>query len=168
MRTRSIDSYGTDVPREGRVLVLGLGNEILRDDGVGLRAARRVAERASGRVDLAEACVATIDLLSVLKGYDRVVVIDAYVSRDSPPGTAVRATPEDLPRGFGYRSFHTLPFREMLELGRAIGWPMPREISIHGLSVEDASSFGTELTPRLAATWQRWADDIARTELGSE
>jgi hydrogenase maturation protease len=97
--------------RARRTLVLGLGNEILCDDGVGLLAARRVADRLGGRVDHAEACVATLDLLPVIAGYRRVVVVDAYVSPTDPPGHAVRGTPETLPRGFGYRSFHTMPFR---------------------------------------------------------
>ena len=94
----------------------------------GLAAAHRVAERIGDRADLARACVANLDLLPIVKGYDRVVVIDAYLSESDPAGTRVRATPDDLPRGFGYRSFHTLPFRELLDLGRAVGWPMPREI----------------------------------------
>jgi hydrogenase maturation protease len=162
VETRSTDSCATE--RRERVLVLGLGNELLRDDGVGLVAARRVAELAAGRADLVEACVATVDLLQVLRGYDRVVVVDAWVSDNAPPGTTIRAVPEDLPRGFGYRSFHTLPFREMLDLGRSLGLPMPREMSIHGLSVEDPATFGQGFTPAVARAWRGWAAAIARTE----
>jgi len=150
--------------REGRTLVLGLGNKILSDDGVGLLAARRVAERMGGRVDHAEACVATLDLLPVIAGYGRVLVVDAYLSEADPPGRAVRVTPESLPRGFGYRSFHTLPFREMLEFGRACGLPMPREVVIHGLCVREVSTFGRTLSPGVERRWRAWADGIARRE----
>jgi hydrogenase maturation protease len=149
-----------------RTLVLGLGNELLRDDGVGLCAARRVAYLVQPRADLAEACVATVDLLQVMRGYDRVIVVDAYLSQTDPPGTAVRCGPDDLPRGFGYRSFHTLPFREMLDLGREVGLPMPRMISIHGLSVADPASFGQSFTPAVERAWRLWADEIARQEFG--
>jgi hydrogenase maturation protease len=149
-----------------RTLLLGLGNELLRDDGVGLAAARRVSERVGDRADLAQACVANLDLLPIVRGYDRVVVVDAYVSATDPAGARVRATPEDLPRRFGHRSFHTLPFRELLDLGRAAGWPMPREISIHGLCVEEASTFGESFTPAVEQAWRTWADEIAREEFG--
>ena len=81
------------MPRDP-TLVLGLGNELLRDDGVGLLAARRVAELMGPRAVLEEACVATIDLLPVLRGRRRVVVVDAYVSELDPPGTAVHAALE--------------------------------------------------------------------------
>ena len=151
-----------------RTLILGLGNELLRDDGVGLRSARRVAELARGRADLVEACVATVDLLPLIEGYDRVVVVDAWASDDVPPGTAVHVTPDDLPAGFGRRSFHTLPFREMLELGRRLGLCMPNEVSIHGLSVEDAATFGTGLSPRVAGAWPDWAERIYLEEFAAE
>jgi len=147
-----------------RSLVLGLGNEVLKDDGVGLCAARRVAERAGGRADLALACMASIDLLPIMAGYDRVVVVDAYRSPTAAPGTPVHAAAEELPAGFGYRSPHTLPFAEMLAFGRELGLPMPREVSVHGLCVGDASTFGESFTPAVARAWRRWADGIAAEE----
>jgi hydrogenase maturation protease len=152
--------------RKRPTLVLGLGNDILRDDGVGLCAARRVAEFAGDRADHAEACLATIDLLPVIAGYDRVIVVDAYVSDAEPPGTPVCGTPEDLPGGFGYRSNHTLPFRDMLAMGRKWGLPMPRHICIHGLTVAEASTFGQAFTPAVGRAWRPWAEAVARAEFG--
>jgi hydrogenase maturation protease len=152
--------------RQKRILVLGLGNDLLRDDGVGLKAARRIAEIAAGRADHAEACVATLDLLHVMSGYERVIVVDAYVDRAVPPGTPLRVTPQELPPSFGYRSPHTMPFREMLELGAQLGLPMPREVVIHGLNVEDAWTIGQEFTPAVEKAWPAWAEDVARQEFG--
>ena len=149
-----------------RTLVLGLGNPLLRDDAVGLLAARRVAELA-GDVRLAEACGATVDLLPIITGYDRVVVLDAYVSAGHPPGTPRRSAPDEHPCGFGYRSFHTFPFDEMLALGRALGMAMPREVVLHGLSVADPFTFGVGLSPTVAAAWRDWAADVARREFGA-
>jgi hydrogenase maturation protease len=151
-----------------RTLVLGLGNEVLTDDGVGLRAARMVGALAGDKADLVEACIATVDLLPEITGYDRLIVLDAYLSHDDPPGTAVRATPEDLPRGFGYRSFHSMPFREMLDLGIKLGMDMPREISIHGLCVKNASTFGDAFTPEVECVWRLWAEDVAHMEFREE
>jgi hydrogenase maturation protease len=108
--------------------------------------------------------VATVDLLHVISGYDRVIVVDAYVSSSNSPGTRVRAQPDDLPSGFGYRSFHTLPFDEMLAMGRQLGMPMPREVVIHGLCVHDPGTFGRKFTPQVARAWRSWADEIVRGE----
>ena len=151
-----------------RTLLLGLGNDILSDDGVGLKAARRVAKLVGDRAEVVEASIATIDLLPLMSGYDRVVIIDAFLSPDLPAGTPVRATPEDLPKGFGYRSFHTLTFREVLEIGEWLGLSMPTFVVIHGLAVDETSSFGEEFSPRVAEVWESWAEEIARCEFGFE
>ncbi len=151
-----------------RTLVLGLGNEILSDDGVGIQAARRVRELAGDRVNVAEACVATIDLLWLMSGYDRVVIIDSFLSPDLPPGTAVRVVPDDLPEGFGYRSFHSLTFREIVDIGNWLGLPFPGHITIHGLSVSDTSTFGQTFSPEVAEVWEEWAENILDQEFGLE
>ena len=151
-----------------RTLVLGLGNDILADDGVGLQAARRVGEFIGDLADVAEASIATIDLLSMMSGYDRVVIVDAFLSRDLPVGTQVRATPEDLPKGFGYRSFHTLTFGEVMELGEWLGVSMPSEVVIHGLSVDQTDTFGEAFSPEVEQAWEGWAEEIVRSEFGCE
>jgi hydrogenase maturation protease len=147
-------------------LILGLGNELLRDDAVGLLAARRLKTLVGRRADLREATVATIDLLPLLKGYRRVLLLDAFLDEGTPPGLFVRWDPERLPRGSGYRSLHSMTLGEMLELGRLVGWPMPREIVLHGLRVEDPFTFGTDLTPVVREAWPRWVEAIAAREFG--
>ena len=152
----------------GGTLVLGLGNDILSDDGVGLRTARRVGEYAGDLAEVVEASVATIDLLSIMSGYDRVVIIDAFLSPELTAGTPIRATAAELPKGFGYRSFHTLTFSEVLELGDWLGVSMPSEVVIHGLAVDETTTFGETLSPRVAEAWEPWAEEIARIEFGLE
>jgi hydrogenase maturation protease len=142
-------------------LILGMGNDLLRDDGVGLKAARRVARQCTDTADLAETCVATIDLLPVLSGYRRVVVLDAFLSDDLPPGSTIQTTPDDLPAGFGFRSFHTLSFNEMLRLGEELDIPMPDHISIHGLVVKEPYTFGERFTEEVEQAWRGWADQVA-------
>jgi hydrogenase maturation protease len=154
--------------RSRSTLILGLGNDVLMDDGVGLRAARRVAELVGDRADFVEACMASIDLLPIISGYERVIIVDAFRSPDFPPGTSVRAAPEDLPRGFGYRSLHTMPFQEMLDLGETLELEMPREVVIHGLAVAEASTFGETFTPEVGRSWLHWAASIAVREFGVE
>jgi hydrogenase maturation protease len=112
--------------------------------------------------------VATIDLLPLMSGYDRVIIIDAFISPELPVGTAVRATPDDLPTGFGYRSFHTLTFREVMEIGNLLDFAMPDQVVIHGLAVDETTTFGEDLTPQVAGAWEAWAQGIADTEFGFE
>ena len=66
-----------------KTLVVGLGNPILTDDGVGIYVARAAAERCQrDNVTFAEASVGGMRLLDVLKGYERVIMVDAIQTRD--------------------------------------------------------------------------------------
>ncbi|MBD3173715.1 MAG: hydrogenase maturation protease [Armatimonadia bacterium] len=128
-------------------LILGLGNDILRDDRVGLLAARELAKDSALRADIEEACLCNLDLLPILDGYDRAVVLDAIWGEAWEAGQVYRYAPSELPHTFGYRSPHTIDFPEMLEIGRQMGFHMPADVLILTLGVEDPFSFGEELSP---------------------
>ena len=73
-----------------KTLLLGMGNPILCDDAVGIRLAGAVAERLGPRpgLDVVEECsVGGLNLLEVIAGYDRVVVLDSIMTGDGVPGT---------------------------------------------------------------------------------
>ena len=115
------------MPRDGaceRTLVLGLGNDILTDDRVGLLASRELAAQAP-LVEVEEACLCNLDLLPIIEGYDRVVILDAIWGQAWEAGRVYRFTPADLPHSFGYRSPHTMDLSNMLAMGRDMGLQMP-------------------------------------------
>ena len=77
-------SCGTERPP---VLILGLGNPILTDDRVGHEVARALhARRPAGSAALVEACAGGMELLHVLEGWQRVLVIDAVEPGRLAPG----------------------------------------------------------------------------------
>ena len=65
-----------------KTLVLGLGNPILSDDGVGLRVARAVESQLSQQeITVMETSMGGLSLLDLLTGYDRAIIIDAIQTR---------------------------------------------------------------------------------------
>jgi hydrogenase maturation protease len=145
-------------------LILGLGNDILRDDRVGLLAARELAQDRSVHARVEEACLCNLDLLPILDGYDRVVVLDAIWGEAWDAGQVYRYSPSELPHSFGYRSPHTIDFPEMLGIGSQMGFHMPAEVIILTLGVEDPFSFGEELSESVRAGLPRLVE-AARREL---
>ena len=80
-----------------RTLVVGLGNPILTDEGVGICVVEELANHAKlPDVDLAEACVGGLRLLDTLAGYERVILVDAIQTRGGTPGEIYRLHPNDL------------------------------------------------------------------------
>ena len=75
----------------GRTLVLGLGNPILSDDGIGCHVALALKEKLKEpEVDVLEASIAGLDFLDLLAHYDRAIIIDAIQTREGTPGQIYR------------------------------------------------------------------------------
>lgn len=87
-------------PATGRpapVLVLGIGNELLTDEGVGVLAARRLAERAPPGVDVLPAGTLGLQLLTEIVGREAVLVLDAVMGEGLAPGDVVALDVEEVP-----------------------------------------------------------------------
>ncbi|MFO7769718.1 MAG: hydrogenase maturation protease [bacterium] len=145
-----------------RTLVLGLGNPILSDDGVGVRVVERVREYASGRTDLEvdTACVGGLRLMERMTGWDRVILVDAMVS-GAEPGTIRAVDPSHLPT-FHSSCSHDTSLKEALELGRRAGMclPGPGELLCVVVEAEDVHTFSERCTPAVEAAIPRAAERV--------
>lgn len=128
------------------ILVLGVGNILLKDEGVGVRVIEKLqAEYSfSPNVRLMDGGTLGIRLLDDITGADHLIVVDA-VRNDHPPGTLYRLLAEDLTRCVSFKnSLHqtglleTLAYAEMLD-------QRPTTVVI-GIEPEDISPWGIELT----------------------
>lgn len=151
-----------------RTLVLGLGNPILTDDGVGIYVVREVAARCQQEgLGFAEASVGGLRLLDHLAGYERVIMVDAIQTRDGKPGEIHRLLPNDLQASLHSGSTHDLSLPGALALGRGIGMTLPDDggMVIVAVEVEDVLTFGEACTPEVAAAIPR-AVQMVLAELG--
>ena len=142
----------------GRTLVLGLGNPILGDDGVGWR----VVERVRGQVESPEVevdCFAGggLSLMERLVGYDRAILVDVTITGQRPPGSVCALALEQLadPAVGHVSSPHDVTLQTALLLGRALGIRLPDRITIVGVEVETSYEFAEELTAPVAAAVPR-------------
>lgn len=152
-----------------KTLVLGMGNTILSDDGVGIYVVREVAERfEQENVDFAEASVGGMRILDVVAGYERVVMVDAIQTREGTPGEIYRLTPQNFKLSLHAGSSHDLSLPGALALGRAMGLTLPddKDFVIVGIEVEDVLTFAETCTPAVQEAVPR-AVDIVLAELES-
>jgi hydrogenase maturation protease len=113
-----------------RTLVMGVGNPILRDDGVGIHAVRELKKTITG-VDFLEESLSGLELIEQFRGYERVVIM-------------YHLTPEDMPTLHGL-SPHDADFRTAIEYGKKFMGVMPA-IEIYGIEVENVTEYGETLT----------------------
>ena len=142
-----------------KTLVLGLGNPILTDDGVGVKVAEavRVALPPDSAIEVSEVSVGGLRLMERVIGYDRVILIDAMAYQSSgarEPGTVHRMTLEDLRQISPTQhsaSAHDTSLITALEMGHHMGLSLPKEFIIYAVEVENITDFGNEPTPAVAA-----------------
>jgi hydrogenase maturation protease len=133
-----------------KTLILGMGNPILGDDSVGLR----VAESLKAKINSPDITVSTtelggINLLEVLAGYDRAVVIDAIVTRHEKLGHISLLSPESLAGTRHTGSTHNFDLATTIELGNKLGLELPGEISIFAIEIADVNTFSEECSPEV-------------------
>jgi hydrogenase maturation protease len=138
-----------------RITVLGIGNILNSDEGVGVHAVRAMQVEAHRAPDVAflDGGTLGLNLLSLVEGASHLLILDA-VDADRPPGTLVELAKEEIPLFGGVRmSQHQLTFQEVLGLA-LIRDKLPGQLYLIG--VQPASlDIGTELSPQVAAVLPR-------------
>jgi len=134
-----------------KTLVLGLGNPVLTDDGIGWHVANELASQFADDedVEVRQCCVGGLRLMEELVGFDAAVIIDAVCS-GAVPGAVQRFEVDDLPTQHS-ASAHDASLPMALQLGRQAGANLPADHSIRLIGVEamDVTTFGEECTRAL-------------------
>jgi len=131
------------------VIILGIGNLILKDEGVGVHAVKELENRSLPQGVVAiDGGTATMDLLSVIHESEKIIVIDALSSGEEP-GTIYRCLPEDLMDADERPlSLHQVDLLDVLLMARQLGGNA--HVVIIGVEPEEIS-YGMELTPKVKA-----------------
>ena len=133
------------------ILVLGLGNTIMTDDGFGVRVVEALSSRYRfhGDVSLLDGGTLGLDLLPHLEGVERLLIVDA-LEMCALPGTVFRLEGEEVPRAFASKlSVHQMGVQDLLAVSELMGH-LPRELVVWGVQPESIE-MGTELTATVAA-----------------
>jgi len=145
---------------EPRVLVLGIGNLVMSDDGVGVKVVQQLQRefRFAENVEILDGGTLGLDLLPKLEGIDHLIVVDA-VETGHKPGTCVRLAGEELPIALETKvSPHQMGLKDLLSVAELLGHSPGKMVLI---GVQPASiEMDTELTPEVAAVLQVLVDKV--------
>lgn len=140
-----------------RVLILGIGNILQSDEGIGPRTARYIEENITlpEGVEVADGGTAGFDLLTIMKDRDKIVIIDA-LKADDEPGSVYRF-PADSARGTrSYFSLHEVGIMEVIRMLRVLGDnPV---IDFIGIVPEDINTFRIHISPSVEQSIPKAAD----------
>ena len=132
-----------------KTLILGIGNLLLRDEGVGIHAVRALEkEDLSPGVSLMDGGTGGLHLIGWLQDYDRIIMIDATLD-DNPPGTIRLIKPRYASDYPPLMSAHEIGLRDMIEAMSLMGG-LP-SISLIAVSAANINETGTDLSPEIQA-----------------
>jgi hydrogenase maturation protease len=136
-----------------KTVVVGLGNPILGDDGVGWKIADEVRKQLDADTHIDVDCVSLggISLMERLIGYDRAILIDAFAVNESMGSISIMDL-DQLPdySAFHITSAHDTSLQSAIELGRKMGAHLPDEVTIVGIATRHIHDFSDELSPPVA------------------
>jgi hydrogenase maturation protease len=128
-----------------KILILGIGNIILKDEGIGVHVAQKMQQMSlPPDVEVLDGGIKGLDLLDFIEDREKVVVVDA-VKAGAPPGTLFRFTDKDLAGKKGtLRSAHGIDFSDVIAIASFMG--KKPDIVFLGIEPEDIGA-GMELSP---------------------
>ncbi len=126
-------------------LILGIGNPILTDDGVGIEIAHRLKEARPG-LKIEETNEAAIVLLDYVVGYDKLIIIDSIKTGQGQPGELYKLRLEDFKKATACPSSHGIDIATAFEVGKNLGCKMPESVSIYAVEVRDNANFSEQCT----------------------
>ncbi len=139
------------------LVILGLGNDLLGDDGIGLLAADALQPFASAEVAVRSAGQSGLYLLEHLQGYEDAIVVDSVLG--DHPGAVRELTGAEVSESI-VPSAHYVGLPEALALARSSGLPVPRRLRIFGVEIDVAQRIGSGPSPPVASCLPRLVDVI--------
>lgn len=154
-----------------KTLIIGLGNPILTDDGVGVKVAqeleRKIDLEAHPELTITEASAGGLRLMEVMLGFERVILIDAFYldPESTTPGKIHHLSLDDL-RSISptqhSTSAHDTSLITALEAAEQLGYQIPGEFSIYAVEVENILEFSETPTPAVAEAIPEVVDQILK------
>jgi hydrogenase maturation protease len=131
-----------------KTLILGIGNTILTDDGVGIRIAQKIKKK-NPNLEVMEASETGVALLDDVVGYDKLIIIDSIRTGKGKPGELYKLDLKNLRASTNLFSSHGIDIATAFELGQSLGYEIPKHISIYGVETKNNMTLGERCTEEI-------------------
>jgi hydrogenase maturation protease len=140
-----------------KTLVIGLGNPILSDDGVGWKVIEEISDQLSvisdqSSVELDCVSLGGLSLMERMIGYQRAILVDSMETGQSPAGSVrvIKLAELDNPSAGHSASAHDTSLITALEAANTMGLPVPQSVEIVAIEAKNVYDFSEELSPAVA------------------
>jgi hydrogenase maturation protease len=135
---------------EGTALILGIGNEILTDDGIGIKLTYDLKSKFNkSSFDFKTASCGGLEIVEMMNGYKHVIIIDAIKTMYGKPGIVYHFTLDHFRQSMHVSNFHDISFLTAMEFGRKSGLKLPQQVDILAVEIIEDLVFSNELSPEI-------------------
>lgn len=147
--------------RKAKTLVLGVGNEILSDDGIGPKLVNRLkADIPHSDVVYETICLGGLEIMEFIRGYRNVIILDAIKTSDGKPGDVYLLSPENFKETHHLSSFHDVSFLTGLKMSEKLGFGVPETILIIAIEIVEDTLFSESFSLEIQAKYEQIYSEI--------
>jgi hydrogenase maturation protease len=133
-----------------KTLIIGIGNEILSDDGIGPRLVKSLSEIIDDpNVNFTTACCGGLEIMEYIRDYEKAILIDAIHTQNRKPGNVYYFTPPDFRETSNLSNLHDVNFVTALHLGKILDLNLPDDLHVIAVEISEDREFSEKLTPLL-------------------
>ena len=142
--------------QKNTTLILGLGNDILADDGIGPKLVKKLQkDLMQPNVAFQTAAVGGLEILEMIKDYERVIIIDAIKTANGIPGTIYHLSPSTFKETLHLSNFHDVSFLSALDLAKKMEISMPEQIDILAIEIIEDLIFSNDFSQPIAKKYEQ-------------
>jgi hydrogenase maturation protease len=147
-----------------KTLVLGMGNTLLSDDGIGIIIKRYLEHRFNDEpdIDFVETSWGGFRIIDIISGYDYAVVVDSIKSGNKPQGYIYHLTADDFLPTLRLTSCHDINFATALKLAESLNAKVPADIDIFAVEVENNYTISEQISPSLWKSIVKCSEEIIK------
>lgn len=150
-------------------LVLGMGNTLLSDDGIGIIIKRYLEQKlnelsfnGAREIDFAETSWGGFRIIDILTGYDYAIVVDSIKTTNKPQGYIHHLKTGDLLPTLRLTSYHDINFATALKLAETLNAKIPSDIDILAVEVENNYTITENINPELWKSIKKCSGQIIK------
>lgn len=149
--------------QEKNVLLYGIGNDILSDDGIGPRFVWKLEKEFNYPfVKYETAFLGGMEILEYIRGYKKVIFIDAIKTEGGVPGAIYELTPANFTETLHLSHVHDVSFLTALELGKRSGYEVTDDIRIVAIEIVEDLEFSESYSPELEKNIDAIFEEVKR------
>ena len=147
--------------KEIKTLILGIGNDILTDDGIGPKLCDFLKETFEAKpIKFEKLNVGGLEILEFIQGYETVIFIDAIKTVNGQIGDVYLFTPDNFKETLHLSNLHDTNFITALELGKSLDFKIPKKMYIIAVEIKEDMVFSEYFTEELSIKYHKLKQEV--------